>query len=127
VSFTFVGIDHVQLAAPPGSEPVARRFFGDILGWTELAKPNHLQQRGGLWFQCGAQQVHIGIQPDFTPAKKAHPAFFVRNLTALRAHIEQAGLNPVDDEPLPGARRFYLFDPFGNRLEFLEWLEPRSV
>jgi len=127
VSFTFVGIDHVQLAAPPGSEPVARRFFGDILGWAELPKPDHLQRRGGLWFQCGAQQVHIGIQPDFTPATKAHPAFFVQNLTALRTHVEQAGLNPVDDERLPGARRFYLFDPFGNRLEFLEWLEPRSV
>jgi catechol 2,3-dioxygenase-like lactoylglutathione lyase family enzyme len=123
MEFTFVGIDHVQLAAPAASETEARRFFGDVLGWVELEKPEHLQKRGGLWFQCGAQQVHIGIQNEFVPARKAHPAFFVRNLDALRVHVEAKGFQPVDDEPLPGAKRFYLFDPFGNRLEFLEWLQ----
>lgn len=121
MSFHFVGIDHVQLAGPPACEDIARGFFGDVLGWAELPKPPHLQRRGGLWFQCGTQQVHIGIQQDFAPATKAHPAFEVCDLAAFRAHVVQNGLEPVDDEPLPGADRFYLSDPFGNRLEFLEW------
>lgn len=120
MSFQFLGIDHVQLAAPPQCEDRARRFFGEILGWSEVPKPTHLQGRGGLWFQCGAQQVHIGIQQDFTPATKAHPAFHVRDINGLRAHVMQCGLTPIDDEPLPGAERFYVTDPFGNRLEFLE-------
>ncbi len=121
MGFRFLGIDHVQLAGPPGCELVARHFFGDILGWVELPKPEHLQRRGGLWFQCGSQQVHIGIQEDFVPASKAHPAFHVADLADFRAHVLQHGLEPIDDEPLPGADRFYLRDPFGNRLEFLEW------
>ncbi|AEJ38278.1 Glyoxalase/bleomycin resistance protein/dioxygenase [Sulfobacillus acidophilus TPY] len=122
MSFHFVGIDHVQLAGPPQCEETARRFYGEILGWVELPKPEHLRRRGGLWFQCGAQQVHIGIQKDFTPATKAHPAFYVRDIQALREHVIKNGLDPIEDEPLPGADRFYLTDPFGNRLEFLEWL-----
>lgn len=121
MSFQFVGIDHVQLAGPPQCEDTARRFFADILGWTELPKPEHLQGRGGLWFQCGGQQVHVGVQQDFTPATKAHPAFHVLDIHDLRAHVVQHGLEPIDDAPLPGADRFYLVDPFGNRLEFLEW------
>jgi catechol 2,3-dioxygenase-like lactoylglutathione lyase family enzyme len=120
--FWFRGIDHVQLAAPPGCEDTARRFFAGVLGWTEVPKPDHLARRGGLWFQCGAQEVHIGVQPDFVPARKAHPAFSVKDLAAFREHVVANGLDPIDDEPLPGARRFYLTDPFGNRLEFLEWL-----
>lgn len=120
MAYTFLGLDHVQLAAPPGAEPEARKFFGDVLGWVEIPKPENLKRRGGVWFQCGPHQVHIGVQPDFTPARKAHPAFVVQNLSHLRAHVEARGLSPVDDEPLPGAERFYLRDPFGNRLEFLE-------
>lgn len=121
MGFNFVGIDHVQLAAPSGCEAKARRFFGDVLGCKEIPKPDHLARRGGLWFQCGRDQVHIGVQSDFTPAKKAHPAFHVQDLRGLREHVSAQGIQPIDDEPLPGADRFYLMDPFGNRLEFLEW------
>lgn len=121
MSFELVGIDHVQLAAPAGCEVEARRFFCGILGCEELEKPQALKGRGGVWFHLGAQQVHIGVQAGFAPARKAHPAFQVRNLAGLREHVMRSGLVPVDDAALPGADRFYLNDPFGNRLEFLEW------
>lgn len=123
MSFKFSGVDHVQLAAPEGCETEARKFFTELLGWTEIPKPENLRKRGGVWFQCGTHQVHIGIQKDFVPAKKAHPAFHVENLDALRSYLEQKGIRVIDDEPLEGAKRFYLADPFGNRLEFLEWIK----
>lgn len=123
MSFKFSGVDHVQLAAPEGCETEARKFFTELLGWTEIPKPENLRKRGGVWFQCGTHQVHIGIQKDFVPAKKAHPAFHVENLDALRNYLEQKGMRVIDDEPLEGAKRFYLADPFGNRLEFLEWIK----
>jgi catechol 2,3-dioxygenase-like lactoylglutathione lyase family enzyme len=122
MAFKFSGIDHVQLAAPEGCESAARKFFGELLGWSEIPKPENLRKRGGVWFQCGTHQVHIGVQKDFVPAKKAHPAFHVENLDELRQHLVQKDVQVIDDEPLEGAKRFYLNDPFGNRLEFLEWL-----
>jgi catechol 2,3-dioxygenase-like lactoylglutathione lyase family enzyme len=120
--FKFSGLDHVQLAAPEGCEPVARTFFGDLLGWSEIPKPENLHKRGGVWFQCGTHQVHIGVQKKFHAAKKAHPAFHVENLGDLRDYLVQKDVQVIDDEPLEGAKRFYLNDPFGNRLEFLEWI-----
>lgn len=119
---SFIGLDHVQLAAPVGCEDVARRFFGDILGMEEIEKPEGLRKRGGVWFRCGTHQIHIGVEPSFTPAKKAHPAIHVRNLCGLKERIIGYGISVKDDELLPGADRFYVDDPFGNRLEFLEWL-----
>jgi len=116
----FLGIDHVQLAAPLGAEEQARKFFGEILGMEELPKPENLRQRGGVWFRCGAHQLHIGIEKDFVPNRKAHPAFAVANLAALRQRLLAAGIQVLEDEALPGAERFYVDDPFGNRLEFLE-------
>ncbi|REE78771.1 glyoxalase/bleomycin resistance protein/dioxygenase superfamily protein [Paenibacillus taihuensis] len=123
-SFSFDGIDHIQLAAPPGCEEAARHFYTGILGWTELTKPTELQKRGGVWFQCGAHQVHIGVQQDFVPALKAHPAFLVRQLDALRSHIAAAGINVLDDDArsAQSIRRFYVNDPWGNRLEFMEYV-----
>ncbi len=114
------GINHVQIAMPRDGEDVARRFYGGVLGLAEIAKPAHLARRGGVWFAAGPQQLHLGVEDGFRPAKKAHPAFEVQGLATLRGRCVAAGYVPVDDEPLPGFQRFYLNDPFGNRLEFLE-------
>jgi catechol 2,3-dioxygenase-like lactoylglutathione lyase family enzyme len=112
-------IDHVQLAAPPGCEAEARSFYGTILGLAEIEKPESLRSRGGCWFQCGDRQLHIGVEKDFQPARKAHPAFAVSDLDGLRAILRGAGIEIVEDESLPGVSRFYAADPWGNRLEFV--------
>ncbi|MGI2293718.1 VOC family protein [Paenibacillus sp. GXUN7292] len=122
MTYHFLGIDHVQLAAPEGCETAARHFYNGLLGWAEIPKPEALRKRGGVWFQCGTHQVHIGIQKQFVPAEKAHPAFQVQNLDELRSHLIRNNLQVVDDDARAeeGVKRFYLNDPFGNRLEFLE-------
>ncbi|MFD2614984.1 VOC family protein [Paenibacillus gansuensis] len=122
MTFNFVGIDHIQLAAPKGCEQEARSFFSDLLGWTEIPKPENLQKRGGVWFQCGTHQVHIGVQEDFVPATKAHPAFQVQHLAALRQYLIQNNVTVIDDDARAeeNINRFYVNDPFGNRLEFME-------
>jgi catechol 2,3-dioxygenase-like lactoylglutathione lyase family enzyme len=116
----YLGIDHVQLAAPPGCEAAARKFFVDVLGMTELTKPASLQARGGIWLRCGMHQLHIGVQKDFTPATKAHPAIRVMNMPALRARLKTHEIAIMEDDAVSGLERFYVADPFGNRLEFLE-------
>ena len=109
-------LDHVQLAAPPGCEEAAREFFAGTLGLREIEKPASLAARGGVWFALDGQVLHIGVEADFRPARKGHPAFVVDDLAALAAR-----LGDVDwDESIPGVRRFYASDPWGNRLEFLE-------
>jgi catechol 2,3-dioxygenase-like lactoylglutathione lyase family enzyme len=124
MTFAFLQIDHIQLAAPEGCEAEARAFFSDLLGWKEMPKPENLQKRGGVWFQCGSHQVHIGVQKDFVPATKAHPAFHVINLEYLKDYLLERNISIIDDNARceEGIRRFYLNDPFGNRLEFLEYL-----
>jgi catechol 2,3-dioxygenase-like lactoylglutathione lyase family enzyme len=122
MSFTYTGLDHVQIAAPAGCEEQARRFYVELLGMTEVQKPAALAKRGGVWFHAGNHQLHIGVQADFVAATKAHPAFQVENLLLLRDQLLAKGVFVIEDELLPGANRFYLNDPFGNRLEFLEWL-----
>ena len=116
----YLGIDHVQIAAPPGCEAAARQFYVEILGMAELAKPAALQSRGGIWLQCGMHQVHIGVQVDFTPATKAHPALRVLDMVSLRRRLETHKIEIIEDDAFAGRERFYLHDPFGNRLEFLE-------
>ena len=113
-------IDHIQLAAPAGCEPAAREFYGSILGLAEIEKPESLRARGGCWFQCGDQQLHIGVESGFQPAKKAHPAFAVADLDKLRESLQTHQIKITEDDSLPGTRRFYAEDPWGNRLEFLE-------
>jgi catechol 2,3-dioxygenase-like lactoylglutathione lyase family enzyme len=113
-------IDHVQIAAPRGCETEARRFFGDLLGLTEIEKPPQLRVRGGCWFRVGSRQLHIGVEEPFKPAVKAHPAFAVSDIEALFAILEKAGVNCIWDQALDGIRRFYARDPWGNRLEFTE-------
>jgi catechol 2,3-dioxygenase-like lactoylglutathione lyase family enzyme len=116
-----LGIDHVQVAAPAGSEGEARRFYGEVLGLPELEKPPVLRARGGVWFACGAQQFHVGISEDFTPAEKAHPALLVRlaDLDRLAARLAEAGSPVRWDDAIPGTRRFYTADPWGNRIELV--------
>src|SRR5438270_13249399 len=115
----YLGIDHVQLAAPPGCEAAARKFYVEILGMSELTKPAALQPRGGLWLKCGMHQVHIGVQVDFTPATKAHPAIRVLDMVTLRSRLQAQKIEIVEDDALE-RDRFYVHDPFGNRLEFVE-------
>ncbi|SEB07485.1 Catechol 2,3-dioxygenase [Thalassobacillus cyri] len=119
--FVFEGVDHVQLAAPEGSENQARKFFAELLGMEEVEKPEALKKRGGVWFQCGIQQIHIGIEKDFSPAKKAHPALVVKNIDQLMSHLSKKEAAYQKDDKLPNAKRIYLEDPFGNRIEILEW------
>lgn len=118
--FTIVALDHVQLAMPAGGEDQARAFYLGLLGLAEVPKPANLAKRGGVWFEAGSLKLHLGVEAEFRPAKKAHPALKVRNLPALLAAAEAAGYPPVTDEPLPGYDRAYLADPFGNRIEILE-------
>jgi catechol 2,3-dioxygenase-like lactoylglutathione lyase family enzyme len=113
-------IDHIQLAAPTGCEPAAREFYGSILGLREIEKPASLRSRGGCWFQCGDQQIHIGVEADFRSAKKAHLAFAVSDLDKVRESLIAHAVQTTDDSSLPGTRRFFAEDPWGNRLEFLE-------
>jgi catechol 2,3-dioxygenase-like lactoylglutathione lyase family enzyme len=121
MSFVIKKIDHVQLAAPKGCEPKARDFFGEILGFLEIEKPEELKKRGGVWFEFGGFQIHIGAEENFAPAKKAHPAFEVQNLDGLKIKLIEKKVSYTEDNNLPGAKRIHTTDPFGNRLEFLEW------
>lgn len=118
---SIVGLDHVQVAAPPGCETEARRFYGTLLGLTEIEKPRLLRARGGVWFRCGDQQLHVGVEDEFTPAQKAHPALRVADgeLDALAERLRKAGEHVIWDESLAGVRRFYTHDPWGNRVEVL--------
>jgi catechol 2,3-dioxygenase-like lactoylglutathione lyase family enzyme len=113
-------LDHVQVACPRGCEDDARRFYGDALGLEEVEKPPALRARGGVWLRVGTQELHVGIEEPFTPATKAHPALRVSDLDALRARLGSAGATIVEDDgTIPGVRRFYTSDPFGNRIELL--------
>jgi catechol 2,3-dioxygenase-like lactoylglutathione lyase family enzyme len=113
------GYDHVQVAIPLGSESRAREFYSGLLGMDEIAKPAALAARGGCWFRSGAAVLHLGVQEPFVAASKAHPAFLVDDLAAVRSALETAGHECIDSSgELPGVRRFHVLDPFGNRLEF---------
>lgn len=116
---TLLRIDHVQLAMPAGGEDAARAFFADLLGMAEVPKPDTLSPEG-CWFAAGAVRIHIGSDPDFRPAGRAHPALCVQALDDLGARLEIAGYSPEWDDRLPGVRRFFACDPFGNRIEFME-------
>jgi catechol 2,3-dioxygenase-like lactoylglutathione lyase family enzyme len=114
------GIDHVQLAAPPGCEEAARRFFGELLGLEEVEKPEPLRARGGVWFALGKQQqLHVGVEEPFEPARKAHPALTTADLDGLAERLATAGAPVEWDDSLPSTRRFYTDDPWGNRIEFV--------
>ena len=116
-------VDHVQIAMPVGSdaEREARAFFVDLLGFREVPKPPELAKRGGVWFESDSVKLHIGVEADFRPARKAHPAFVVDGLDELLAKIQQAGFETdTTQPPLDGYKRAHVFDPFGNRIELME-------
>jgi catechol 2,3-dioxygenase-like lactoylglutathione lyase family enzyme len=113
-------IDHVQLAMPAGGEDLARGFYRDLLGVPEQPKPPHLAARGGCWFESDTVKIHLGVEEDFRPARKAHPALLVADLRSLVRTLREARVEVVDDEPLEGYDRIYAYDPFGNRLELME-------
>ncbi len=115
----FSAIDHVQLAAPPGSEDAARRFYGELLGMREIPKPALLAQRGGVWFASGEVQIHIGIEPGFRPARKAHPALRCVDYEGLLARLRAAGVEVSEAHDIPDVRRAHVNDPFGNRIELI--------
>jgi len=121
-----LSIDHIQLAAPQACEGAARDFYGGVLGLAEIDKPEPLRPRGGCWFRCGDHQLHIGVDPDFRPARKAHPAFSVHQYAALRSRLLAKGFPIIDGDLLAGTRRFYTDDPWGNRLEFVERPSPKG-
>jgi catechol 2,3-dioxygenase-like lactoylglutathione lyase family enzyme len=117
-----VGLDHVQVAIPPGGEEEARAFYGAVLGMREVPKPAPLAARGGLWLDCPGAMLHLGVEAGFRPARKAHPAFLVADLGACRAALEEVGsaIHPAED--LPGIVRLHTEDPFGNRIELMQRL-----
>lgn len=118
-SFALVSIDHVQLAMPAGKEDRARTFYRDLLGLTEIPKPHPLSLRGGAWFTAGNVTLHLGVEADFRPARKAHPALRVRGYDALLATLRAANVTVKEDSELKDTRRAHIDDPFGNRIELI--------
>jgi catechol 2,3-dioxygenase-like lactoylglutathione lyase family enzyme len=112
-----IGIDHVQVAAPAACEGEARRFYGQLLGMDELAKPEAIRARGGCWFRAGAQELHVGVEEPFSPARKSHPGLVVSDLDAVRGRLRAANVEYEDDAKIDGVDRLFVDDPFGNRLE----------
>ena len=117
---TITALHHVQLAMPQGEEDAARRFYGQLLGLMEVPKPTALAKRGGCWFESGDVRVHLGVEVDFRPARKAHPAFQVSDLQTIRDRMIAGGVAVKDDAALEGFSRFFVADPFGNRIEILQ-------
>lgn len=115
-----IRLDHVQLAMPAGGEDDATAFYQGVLGIPRVPKPAHLEARGGCWFESGELKVHLGVDPSFRPAAKAHPAFVVDDVRALAREVSAAGYAVVEDEPLEGYDRVYVHDPFGNRIELMQ-------
>jgi catechol 2,3-dioxygenase-like lactoylglutathione lyase family enzyme len=121
---TLLALDHIQIAMPAGREAEARAFYAGVLGLEERDKPANLSKRGGCWFERGSIKVHLGVDPDFRPAAKAHPAFRVENVELLAKKAGAAGCRVAADEPLEGFARLYVYDPFGNRIELMQRVAP---
>jgi catechol 2,3-dioxygenase-like lactoylglutathione lyase family enzyme len=118
--FAFAAVNHVQVSIPAGGEQRCRAYWGDLLGLVEVPKPPVLAARGGCWFQGPGFQVHLGVEPDFQPARRAHPGFEVRGLREIADRLAEHGYPVTFSDEVPGQDRFHTADPFGNRIEFLE-------
>jgi catechol 2,3-dioxygenase-like lactoylglutathione lyase family enzyme len=129
MGFKVVGLDHVQLAMPPGSESEAEDFYADLLGFVRIPKAEPMASRGGCWFVSGPVALHVGAEADFRPARKAHPALVVRDLQELAGEAVERGLDVRSNPDLPAGAGCYIDDPFGNRIELIDarWAdrEPR--
>ncbi|MEO5982467.1 MAG: glyoxalase [Pedococcus sp.] len=115
---SILGLHHVQLACPAGSEDALRAFYTGVIGLVELPKPPVLAARGGVWFRVGGQELHCGVEDGFVPARKAHPAIATDDVDTLAAAVTSAGGGVTWDEAIQGVRRFHTTDPVGNRVEF---------
>jgi predicted enzyme related to lactoylglutathione lyase len=113
-----LGLHHVQVACPAGSEQALRGFYGQVVGLPEIPKPRALAARGGVWFRAGSHELHCGVEEAFRPAAKAHPALAVDDVDALAERLADAGYPVAWDENIAGVRRFHTSDPVGNRVEF---------
>ncbi|AMM93438.1 glyoxalase [Peribacillus sp. SIMBA_075] len=122
MGFIFKAIDHFQLASPKNTEDQSRKFFKEILMFREVDKPASLKSSGGVWFESGSIKIHVGTEDQFIPARKAHPALEVENLRDFKQHLITNRVSFTEDKRLPGANRIYISDPFGNRIEILEWI-----
>jgi len=118
-TYPFSAIDHVQLAMPVGGEERARAFYGSLLGMNEVPKPSELEKRGGCWFECGPVHIHLGVEAEFRPARKAHPALRCLDYDGLVARLRGAGVTMTPDNSIPGIKRCHIADPFGNRIELI--------
>jgi len=114
-----LGIHHVQVAIPNGREEDARAFYGSLLGLTELSKPPAQAARGGVWFKCGSQELHLGVEEPFSPARKAHPGLAFSEYEHLIERLKKVGIAVSEDLTIPGIRRAFVADPFGNRIELV--------
>jgi catechol 2,3-dioxygenase-like lactoylglutathione lyase family enzyme len=114
-----ISLHHVQVSCPAGGEQAAREFYGELLGLVEVRKPPDLVGRGGAWFRGDGYELHVGVESEFVPARKAHPAFVLDDLDACARRMEAASIDITWDDKLPGYRRFHLFDPHGNRVELM--------
>lgn len=121
MSFSFQGLDHMQLTAPLDSEKEVREFFVDLLQCKEIEKPDTLSHFESLWFEMGRHIIHVGLDERYFAEKRGHPAFEVNNIGELMDHLEKKDIEFEEDYNLPGARRFYTYAFFGHRMEFLEW------
>jgi hypothetical protein len=119
VSHLLTAIDHVQLAMPAGGEAAAEAFYVGLLDLVRVPKPPTMAARGGCWFERGAVRLHLGVEADFRPARKAHPALVVRDFDALVARLRDAGVEVRLSNEIPGSRRGHVDDPFGNRIELI--------
>ncbi|MDM5294386.1 glyoxalase [Peribacillus simplex] len=122
MGFIFKAIDHFQLASPKNTEDQSRKFFNEILMFREVDKPASLKSSGGVWFESGSIKIHVGTEDQFIPARKAHPALEVENLRDFKQYLITNRVSFTEDKRLPGANRIYISDPFGNRIEILEWI-----
>ncbi|WP_310620494.1 VOC family protein [Flexibacterium corallicola] len=119
---SIIGLDHIQIAMPKGEEEKTRHFYGQTLGFEEVDKPAEIRGRGGAWFQAGPVNLHVGVQEDFVPARKAHPGFLVESLSDMEAKLEAGGYEFAHEKQIKGYRRLFTEDPFGNRIELMEKL-----